>query len=272
MLDGEAPPRVIQHPDYGPACPDAKWVPAPRYLMRRDVILTVLRDMPPGRFLEMGCGAGGLLHDLTRMGFEAVGIDRSVSARRIGAHLLADMPGLRIQETSEGLAEADFDYLAAFEVLEHIEDDTAALTAWVRHLKPGGHVLISVPAHPDRWNPADVWAGHYRRYRRTDLSTLLETAGCQVDRILCYGYPLANMMERLSAPVYAFQTRKRGGDKMDQDARTNESGSDRSLLTRLWPIYSAAPATRIMRRLWRMQQRHLSTDRGVGYLAIGRKT
>ncbi|TFL18091.1 class I SAM-dependent methyltransferase [Jannaschia formosa] len=264
-------PRVVLHPDYGPACPEARWVPAPRYLLRRSVILDVLGDLPPGRYLEMGCGPGGLLHDLTRMGFETVGVDRSASARRIGGHLLADIPGLHVLESAEDLPEASFDYLAAFEVLEHIEDDAAALADWTRYLRPGGHVLISVPAHPERWNPADVWAGHCRRYRRGDLAALIAGAGIKLDRILCYGFPLANVMELLSAPIYAVQTRRRGGARMQQEARTDESGSDRSLLTRLWPIYSSAPARRVMRGLWRIQRRHLTTERGVGFLAIGRK-
>lgn len=269
----QTPPtaKVIHHPHYGPALPQAKWVPAPRYLMRRDIILDIARDLKRGRFLELGCGAGGLLHDLARLGFFAVGVDQSKSARRIAEMLLAEVPEAEVFETADHLEEASFDQLGAFEVLEHIEDDLTALTDWARYLKPGGDLMVSVPAHPERWNQADVWAGHYRRYRRADITGLVEAAGFDVTRVLCYGFPLANAMERLSAPVYARQTEARGGEEMDQDARTEESGSDRSILTRLWPAYSSAVGTLAMRSVWKMQRRFLETDRGIGYLVVGRK-
>lgn len=270
-LAAPEPPAVEHHPHYGPAIPAQSWVPAPRYLMRRDVILGIARSLDPGRFLEVGCGAGALLDDLTRLGFTTVGVDQSVSALRIASTLLAGNPAARLSWSCDGLDPASFDQLAAFEVLEHIEDDHGALADWSRYLKPGGTLLVSVPAHPARWNPADVWAGHYRRYTREDLETLVRRAGFEVETVKCYGFPVANIMERLSAGIYARQTAKRGGDRMGQDDRTCASGTDRSLLTRLWPIYSSAPATAIMRLIWRIQRQFLDGDRGIGYLVVARK-
>jgi SAM-dependent methyltransferase len=262
---------VIQHSHFGPALPQAKWVPAPRYLMRRDVILDIARHLTRGRFLEFGCGAGGLLHDLARMGFQAVGVDHSTSARSIADVLLAQIPDAEVFGTSDHLSEESFDLLAAFVVLDHIEDDLSALTSLARYLKPGGDIMVSVPAHPERWNAADVWAGHYRRYNREDIVGLVEAAGFEVTQVLCYGFPIANIMERLSAQVYARQTNARGGEKMDQAARTEESGSDRSVLTRLWPAYSSVAGTLAMRSVLKLQRHFLKTDRGIGYLVVGRK-
>ncbi len=263
---------VTRHRYFGLAIPALHWVPAPRYLMRRDVILGVAKRLAPGRLLEIGCGAGALLDDLAGMGFSAVGVDQSPAARRIATALLVGTRDVEIRETCEGLASESFDHLAAFEVLEHVEDDLAALSDWARYLKPGGGLIVSVPAHPERWNPADVWAGHYRRYRRKDLVDLVEKADFKVETIQCYGFPLANFMERLSARVYANQTRKRGGDEMNQDERTDASGSDRSLLTRIWPIYSSFPGTLAMRLVWKVQKMFLNGDRGIGYLIVARKS
>lgn len=265
-------PLVHNHPHYGPALPALQWVPAPRYLMRRDVILRIARNLTPGRFLEVGCGAGALLDDLTRLGFTAVGADQSPSALKIARALLADNPSAEARASCEGLEPESFDQLAAFEVLEHIEDDLEALSDWARYLKSGGALMVSVPAHPHRWNPADVWAGHYRRYTRSDLETLVRKAGFDVEQMHCYGFPVANIMERLSARIYARQTNERGGDDMGQYDRTNASGTDRSLLTRLWPFYSAWPATMLMRLIWRVQRMFLNGDRGIGYLVVARKT
>lgn len=266
------PGAVTRHRHFGLAIPSMKWVPAPRYLMRRDVILGVARRLTPGRFLEVGCGAGALLDDLSRLGFAGVGVDQSAPARHIASALLRNTKNVEIRETCDGLAPDSFDYLAAFEVLEHIEDDLAALSDWARYLKPGGSLLVSVPAHPERWNPADVWAGHYRRYRRQDLVALVKKAGFEVETMQCYGFPLANVMERFSGRIYAHQTRKRGGDQMNQDDRTRSSGSDRNLLTRIWPIYSSRPGTLAMRMVWKAQRAFLDGDRGIGYLVVARKS
>src|SRR3546814_20907381 len=87
----------------------------------------------------------------------------------------------------------------AFEVLEHIEDDHAALRQWLGWLKPGGILLMSVPAHPSQWNAADVWAGHFRRYRKRELLGLVEENGLELEHVECMGFPLANITERMQA-------------------------------------------------------------------------
>jgi SAM-dependent methyltransferase len=266
-----APPPVERHGHYGPAMPSRQWVPAPRYLMRRDLILTLARDLTPGRLLEIGCGAGALLDDLTRLGFRTVGVDQSLSAYQKARAMLAGNSAAEVRMSCDGLPSGSFDYLAAFEVLEHIEDDAAALSGWARHLKPHGTLLISVPAHPDRWNAADEWAGHYRRYTRASLEALVREAGFEVVTVWSYGFPVANVMERLSAGIYARQTKKRGGDAMSQDDRTQASGTDRSTLTRLWPVYRSGPITLLMRMVWRVQRLFLRSNLGIGYLVLARR-
>ncbi len=261
---------VIRHRHFGLAIPALQWVPAPRYLMRRNVILGLAQRLMPGRLLEIGCGAGALLDDLAGMGFSSVGVDKSTSARRIATAILDGTREVEIRETCQGLALESFDHLVAFEVLEHIEDDSAALIEWARYLKQDGHLMVSVPAHPERWNPADVWAGHFRRYRRKDLVDLVEMAGFKIELVQCYGFPLANIMERLIARVYAKQTQKRG-EKMNQDDRTSASGSDRNLLTLIWPFYSSLLGTLTMRLVWKVQKVFLNGDRGIGYIIVARK-
>ena len=81
-------------------------------------------------------------------------------------------------------------------MLEHIEDDEAALTRWLRPLRPGGWVLVSVPHGRDRFGPQDERVGHHRRYDRADLESLLARAGLGELTVVSYGFPLGNALDR----------------------------------------------------------------------------
>jgi cyclopropane fatty-acyl-phospholipid synthase-like methyltransferase len=71
----------------GPAAPEEGWVPAPRYLLRRRRILRQLHDMPSCEVLEIGCGAGMLLQELSARGFRCEALESSPQARRLIARL-----------------------------------------------------------------------------------------------------------------------------------------------------------------------------------------
>jgi ubiquinone/menaquinone biosynthesis C-methylase UbiE len=73
--------------------------------------------------------------------------------------------------------------LVAYNVLEHIEDDVAALKAFARLLRPGGAVVLVVPAFPSAMSNFDRAIGHYRRYRRTTLRNALTSAGLTVEQL-----------------------------------------------------------------------------------------
>lgn len=267
----EAPCEIIQHKLYGPAMPALNWVPAPRYLMRRDLLLRIFAKHKPGRIIEFGCGAGSLLSELTKAGYQALGIDQSVSALRLARQFAADAPNMQVADSPDQARLGSFDYLTAFEVLEHIEDDHAALAQWSAYLRPDGVLIFSVPAHPHRWNAADEWAGHFRRYRRSDLKVLATSCGFEITEIQSYGFPLANVMEKLGARLYARQSAGADRADLDKTGRTEASGSDRKLLTKLWPIYSAWPAAMVFRALLAFQRLFTTGDRGIGYIVVARK-
>jgi SAM-dependent methyltransferase len=87
----------------------------------------------------------------------------------------------------EGAAEAlpappavDLDSVLCLNVLEHVADDAAALRGFRERLRPGGRLLLLVPAHPVLYGAYDRSVGHVRRYRRRELRTLLAAAGFDV--------------------------------------------------------------------------------------------
>lgn len=254
---------MLVHPVYGAAAPEAGWVPSPGYVLRRHRVLHHVRALPPGRALEIGCGAGALLHDLSELGFGCDAIETSPSAFTLANRIHADCPDVRVHAEPIDAWQSCFDLLLAFEVLEHIEDDHAALADWVRWLRPGAHVLVSVPAHQRRWNPTDVWAGHFRRYEAADLRALLEGAGLEVRTLECYGFPLANLLEAIRARTY-----QRGNTSEDRAAQTAESGVARTVETKLWPLQTSPAGVAALTTLCRMQDWFLDSEFGNGFIAL----
>ncbi|HUK14242.1 MAG TPA: class I SAM-dependent methyltransferase, partial [Thermoanaerobaculaceae bacterium] len=84
-----------------------------------------------------------------------------------------------------------FDVVICLNVLEHIADDTAALGQIARWLRPGGKLLLQVPAHPALFGAVDRALGHFRRYTRRDLSALLRRSGFQLTLEPTYLFLLA---------------------------------------------------------------------------------
>jgi SAM-dependent methyltransferase len=252
---------------YGIAAPELGWVPAPTYILRRAAIFDLLQDRPPGRVLEIGCGAGALLYDLAQRGFHGLGVETSDTARNVATHLLQRFPGFEVLERLPEPAQADADYLLSFEVLEHIEDDVGALCNWSRHLRPGGTFLLSVPAHRRRWNASDVWAGHYRRYESDELLEKLERSGFRVLTLYSYGWPLSNCLHPVRAWIHGRRLRGQATHPTSQLANTHRSGIDRSVEATLYPFYSSAVPRLLMRLFQALQRRTYRSHRGTGYLA-----
>jgi SAM-dependent methyltransferase len=255
-------------PMLGPAAPEHGWVPAPRYLLRRARVLELARCLPPGDLLEVGCGAGLLLHEFARRGFRCAALEPSAEALRL-ARTLAREAGLAIgfhDAPPPGWRQA-FDAVLALDVLEHVADDRAALSAWAGWLRPGGRLVLSVPAHPRLWTAGDEWAGHFRRYERAGLERLVGEAGLEIERLECYGYPLANLSERVGARSYAGRLRlERGGGDAGRKARNDRSGIDRGPHLRLYPLMRSLPGKIALAGFLGLQRLFVGTDLGSGYV------
>lgn len=259
---------MIIDPVLGPAAPEHGWVPAPRYLLRRSLVLRELRDIAPCDTLEIGPGPGMLLQEMSVRGFQCRALEMSAPARDVGSALAREAGrDIRFFEHPQTDWVAHFGLVMAFEVLEHIEGDAEALRQWRSWLRPGGTLLLSVPCHMKKWNPSDVWAGHFRRYEHAGLSKLAHEAGLEVEHILCYGFPLANLAERVRAHNYAPEVRKGIDDtakgKHDNSAR---SGIDRRHVMKWFPLLKSPLGKLAILSADMMQRPFLGAELGNGYL------
>ena len=176
------------------------------YRARRDVLASLIRrkiTMPPmAHILEIGCGTGHNLGMLSAFGdVDAIEIDdhsRGIASKRLGRDVGASpLPAL------DGVAERSYDMVAILDVLEHVEDDRAALRAIARRLRPGGTILITVPQYAWMWSGHDVANHHFRRYSKTSLRSVVAEAGLTLTMLQSFNsllFPLA-AADRLVARV-----------------------------------------------------------------------
>jgi SAM-dependent methyltransferase len=132
--------------------------------------------------LDFGCGTGGLLGDLDRFGHGRA-VDGEEQAVRFCEARRRE--GVRHVPVGEALPfpEATFDIVTALDVLEHIDNDAAALVDLRRVLRPGGLLLVTVPAFAFLWGDQDEISHHYRRYRAPDLAARLAAAGLRLEHL-----------------------------------------------------------------------------------------
>lgn len=261
-------PAIVRDREFGRAAPSLGWVPAPRYLLRRDVVLRRAAAVAPGLALEIGCGAGALLADLHDLGFRCEAVETSDDARALATRLLTDLPDVHIHSEFSPMWSNRFDFLVALEVLEHIEDDAAALRQWGSVVRPGGRLLLSVPAHARQWSATDVWAGHFRRYDRADFIALAERSGLRVVRCENYGYPLGNVAHAVKAVVARGELSGQAHDECAafRASRTAGSGVSRDVETRLFPLLSSPPGRLLMRAAARAQRWFADSELGNGFV------
>lgn len=258
----------------GPAYPEYGWVPAPRYLLRRARVMRLAEPLAAGgKLLEIGPGAGVLLTEFAKRGFACEALDLSAEARELSSKVFAASgTPIRMRERASDDLQQQFDAIFAFEVLEHIEDDLDALRLWKSWLKPGGRLLLSVPAHMRLWTARDEWAGHVRRYERAALETVVRQAGFELETFECYGFPLSNLSEFVSAPIFARGIRSGGSDAAaDRRSNNDRSGIDRGADMKLYPLVKSIPGKLAMRTAFFLQDRFLHTDLGSGYLLRARR-
>lgn len=151
------------------------------FVARRRILLSVLERNLPRKtgldVLDAGCGGGATMESLRRYG-RVRGMEFAPEAVEYNRERGRDV----VEGSIEGLPfeDASFDLALALDVIEHVPKDRQALGELQRILRPGGALLVTVPALDLLWSAHDVANGHYRRYTTEELGERVERAGFEI--------------------------------------------------------------------------------------------
>lgn len=172
------------------------------FVGRHNLVLTLLESAYPHRndlaILDVGCGTGAMSCKLASFG-KVVSADFSLLAlglsRRRGLTRLVASDAVRLP-----FRDSCFDVVIAMDLLEHVEDDQAALCEIRRVLKPGGKLISTVPAYQSLWSGHDVALMHFRRYVASTLGQRVKVAHLRIERLsyaMTFLFPIVWLVRKL---------------------------------------------------------------------------
>ncbi len=156
---------------------------------RNKLLIWVLRRyfLNAKNFMEIGCGTGFVLSEIERTfpklslsGSEIYCSGLTYAAKRLKKAELFQMDARKIPFENE------FDVVGAFDVLEHIDEDSLVLSQMHQAIRHEGGIILTVPQHAFLWSKIDEYSCHVRRYNATDLKKKVEQAGFKVLRMTSF--------------------------------------------------------------------------------------
>ncbi|HEX6308357.1 MAG TPA: class I SAM-dependent methyltransferase [Longimicrobiales bacterium] len=187
------------------------------FAARRSILRAVVESVVPADgshiVVDIGCGVGAnaiAFHP----DYRCIGYDPSADAI---AFARAANPGVSFHtggaaDAADALRTADVALLT--DVIEHVRDDRALLRAVIAPMRPGTHVLVTVPAGMELWSPHDVALGHYRRYDADTLAVVLRELPVETVFMSCFNsrlYPIVRGVRWLTSRL----RRSAGGEGTD---------------------------------------------------------
>jgi SAM-dependent methyltransferase len=160
---------------------DLHWWFASRTRALNAVMEPLLLQTPNCRLLDVGCGAGNMIHHLSHYG-KVKGLEIDERPVKVARERGYDVDLFDVTDPMP-FDDNSFDAVTALDVIEHNEDDMAILTDTYRILKPGGYIIITVPAFMWLWSHNDDINAHVRRYTARKIKQKLSQTGFKVKRV-----------------------------------------------------------------------------------------
>ncbi len=238
--------------------------------LRWDVISRALEGAQVHEVLEIGPGEGAAACRLAP-GRAYTGVELSDRTRAITAARLAALgtPGRLVAALADLDEQERFDLVCAFEVIEHIDHDADALAQWAQRVAPGGLLILSTPAGPDRMGAADEIAGHFRRYSAGQLAAMAREVGLVDVQVVHVGYPVGYALEAVRNTVAARRLARADRARAHADAGGVVAAATEQSSSFLQPPSWSGRATALASApgVWLQRRR---PDRGTGLVLIGR--
>lgn len=196
---------------------------------RKDAISQVGRSfskpVSSSVIMEIGCSSGFLIKDLIKYFPDATVVGADVVKEPLNrlAKVFPGVPLIRFDLLKCPLPDQSVDVLVMLNVLEHIEDDATALKNALKLLKPGGSLVIEVPAGPYLYDGYDAELHHFRRYSATELKRKLSEAGFMVLRQSHLGFILYPAFVAVKLLNKWFRSKKNTTVVRDQAMSTSDS-------------------------------------------------
>lgn len=217
---------------------------------RNACIKTVVEKFPPpdqGEILDIGGGNGVVSDALYRAGYRVALLEpgimgaRNAINRGIPTVINGTLETVQFQPAALSAA-------GAFDVIEHIQDDLGFLSEIRQALRPGGRLYATVPAYSSLWSAEDIEAGHFRRFRRSQIIDLFKRANFDVEYCSYIFWYLPVPMLFLRALPYrlGFSSPRRAESEVQADHASENTWVGR-LLTRL-----LAPERACLKRGYRL--------------------
>ncbi len=209
------------------------WYAERRYLLRRE-----LRGLRPGVAVDVGAAGGGNTRVLRDAGWRAVAVEYGADGAEVAHERRLSV--VRGDACALPFRDCSVDLVVAFDVLEHLEDDAAAVAEVRRVLRPGGTYLVAVPADMTLWSAHDEAVGHVRRYARAELLDLVASRGLHIEHMRAW-----NVLLR---PVARWHRRKqRGSDLQPLHPAVNTALRAAVTLERVLPVRSGNGVSLLLR-------------------------
>lgn len=179
---------------------------------RRAIVLDLLRrHAPKGRLLDIGLGTGFNAKLFKDRGYAVEGVEPASEGIAFAKTIVPDLQVIEASFPSPLIPSDTYDVVALLDVVEHLEDDAAALKDVSRILVKGGVAIITVPAFRFLWTAHDERAHHFRRYRKGELKRVLEKAGLEPVVLSYYNFLLFPLIASVRILSKLFG-RKEGND------------------------------------------------------------